>query len=154
MPMKIYSVLLVWDLGEKKMLHLHLLCRDLLHWNAVRMSHAWTMLQPVDSGFFFELGCCEWPWIAALLGFSFENRATSVSLADIQRERRKNNGKKDVGRLNYEDSVWRKCEQTCKQTQVPRACSGSLSSHTCGTSRLQNQRTWAYQYWNDLLILL
>lgn len=108
MPMKIYWVLSVWDLG-KKLLHLHLLCRDLLSRNAVRMSHVWTMLQPENAGIFLRWGCSEWPWIAAVLGVHFENRATSVSFADIQRERRKKNGREDwedwITRTAYEKST-------------------------------------------------
>lgn len=38
MPVKMYRVLTVWDLGEKK--RLRLLCRDLLHLNAVKILHA------------------------------------------------------------------------------------------------------------------
>lgn len=46
---------------------------------------------PRMQGFFLRWS--EWPWIAALLGVGFENGATSVSFADIQKERRKKNGK-------------------------------------------------------------
>lgn len=84
------------------MLHLHLLCRDLLHWNAVRMSHAWTMLQPVDSGFFFELGCCEWPWIAALLASALRMEQPACPL-QISREKEG----KTMERKTWEDWITR-----------------------------------------------
>lgn len=92
---------------KKKEKRLHLLCRDLLRLNAVKILHAWKMLQSKAVGRLFRDGvfrvtmsCCS--------TCPREHRSWSfrVSLAGVQRGRRKKYmGKEEVGWLSYRDRV-------------------------------------------------